>query len=290
MWKPEWPTSRWTFKTAVQFCKRVLLILSVLSFHLIETKGSGSGEDYSCLIEFKSKAKDTQNVLSSWTSSVHGEPPCNGSISSWSGIICDNNRVFSLTLRNAGLTGAISSNLSKCSALSTLDLSANRLTGEIPTSLGELSNLVSLNLSQNELTGVIPVQLSNCSYLNIVDLHSNALEGSIPAEFGNLERLQEFDVSHNGLSGQIPALLAHNLEGTARFNASSFVGNKHLYGFPLPNHGGHALSLIEIIGIGLASGIFSLSVSFTVVCLWLRISEQRRAADEGRISELMAEP
>lgn len=284
MWKLEGAAS----------CRRVLYFVLVyeclFNFCLMKSQSSDFGEDYECLVSFKSKVEDTQSLLSSWRASLtHGGPPCNGSVSSWNGIICDNNRVFSLILPNSGLNGVVSPNISKCSALNTLDLSANHLTGEIPSKLGELPNLVSLNLSQNQLTGQIPAQLSNCSFLNVIDLHANALEGLIPAELGNLERLQEFDVSDNGLKGQIPAGLSYNVGGNARFNASSFEGNRGLYGFPLPNENGHTLSLVEIIGIGLASGVFSLTLSFTAVCLWLKISEQRRAAEEGRISDLTVE-
>jgi len=48
------------------------------------------------------------------------------------------------------------------------------------------------------------------------------------------------DVSYNRLSGPIPVLLANRTGGgtaavgTARFNASSFAGNKGLYGYPPP--------------------------------------------------------
>lgn len=279
------------------YCRRVFhlgliygCLLSVCMVnHVIKGQNTDLGEDYACLKGFKSTVQDTQNLLSSWKIS-HREPPCNGSISSWAGVTCDNNRVYSLILSNVGLNGAISPKLSKCSAMGSLDLSANQLTGGIPSNLGELSNLVSLNLSGNQLSGEIPAELSNCSYLNTLDLHGNALGGSIPAELGNLVRLQEFDVSDNGLSGQIPSVLSYSVSGTPRFNASSFDGNRDLFGFPLPSDSGHTLSLAEIIGIGLASGIFSLTVSFTAVCIWLKISEQRRAAEEGRISDLIAEP
>lgn len=284
----------WKLEGAAPHCRRVLYFVLVFeclfSFCSVKGQSSDFGEDYECLVSFKSRVDDPQSLLSSWKASdMHRGPPCNGSISSWNGVTCDNNRVFSLVLPNSGLNGAISPNISKCGALNTLDLSANHLTGEIPSKFGELSNLVSLNLSQNDLTGEIPAQLASCSYLNVIDLHANALQGPIPVELGNLERLQEFDVSENGLKGQIPAGLAYNGGGGARFNASSYEGNRDLYGFPLPSENGHPLSLLEIIGIGLASGVFSLTLSFTAVCLWLKISEQRRAAEEGRISDLIAE-
>lgn len=67
------------------------------------------------------------------------------------------------------------------------------------------------------------------------------------------------------------------------------VGNPRLYGFPLPYPKSRTLSILAIVGIGLGSGFLSLIVSFTAVCVWLRVTEQRLAAEEGKISQLVPE-
>jgi len=104
------------------------------------------------------------------------------------------------------------------------------------------------------------------------------------------------DVSDNRLSGPIPVLLANRTGGgtaaavgTARFNASSFVGNKGLYGYPLPPLRTRGLSVLAIVGIGLGSGLLSLVLSFSAVCLWLRATNRTATTpgEEGKISQLM---
>ena len=146
-----------------------------------------------------------------------------------------------------------------------------------------------LNLSSNALSGAIPRELASCAYLNVIDLHGNQLSGAIPDELGLLVRLSTFDVSYNRLSGPIPVLLANRTVGTARFNASSFAGNKGLYGYPLPPLRTRGLSVLAIVGIGLGSGLLSLVLSFSAVCLWLRVTNRTATTpgEEGKISQLM---
>nr|CAN71940.1 hypothetical protein VITISV_038911 [Vitis vinifera] len=167
------------------------------------------------------------------------------------------------------------------------DLSSNSLTGPIPSDLQSLVNLAVLNLSSNHLDGEIPPQLAFCAYLNVIDLHDNSLSGPIPQQFGLLVRLSAFDVSNNRLSGPIPPNLGNRSGNFPRFNASSFEGNKDLYGYPLAPLKSRGLSILAIVGIGLGSGFVSLVLSFTAVCIWLRVTEEKMASEEGKISQLM---
>lgn len=225
-----------------------------------------------------------------WTSSAF---PCNttqdGRGPTFVGVTCSSSRVVSLVLSNKGLTGTISPNLSLCRNLGILDLSQNSLTGTLPSTLGMLSYLMTLNVSHNQISGPIPAEIANCSYLHELDLEQNRFSGELPAALATLQKLQTFDVSHNNLEGPIPTGLSNTSDGRPRFNASSFEGNPGLYGFPLPYAKGHNLSILAIVGIGLGSGFLSLIVSFTAVCIWLRVTEQRLAAEEGKISQLVPE-
>ncbi|KAJ1289235.1 hypothetical protein BS78_02G148700 [Paspalum vaginatum] len=217
--------------------------------------------------------------------------PCEGFISRLQGVTCNNGRVYKLALPGLALGGAIPPELSNCTNLQSLDLSANALSGAIPPQLSGLLNLAVLNLSANALDGAIPRDLAACAYLNVIDLHANQLTGPIPDELGLLVRLSAFDVSYNRLSGPVPVLLANRTAGAPRFNASSFVGNKGLYGYPLPPRRTRGLSVLAIVGIGLGSGLLSLVLSFSAVCLWLRATDRTASAttpgDEGKISHLM---
>uniref|UniRef100_J3KVH2 Leucine-rich repeat-containing N-terminal plant-type domain-containing protein n=2 Tax=Oryza brachyantha TaxID=4533 RepID=J3KVH2_ORYBR len=233
--------------------------------------------------------------LRNWTKAFFAAP-CEGFISHLQGVTCNNGRVYKLSLPGLALAGAIPPELSNCTNLQSLDLSSNALSGPIPPDLSALLNLAVLNLSANRLSGAIPRDLASCAYLNVIDLHSNQLTGPIPDELGLLVRLSTFDVSYNRLSGPIPVLLANRSAApgaaaarTGRFNASSFVGNKDLYGYPLPPMRGHGLSVLAIVGIGLGSGLLSLILSFSAVCLWLRATDRTATmpGEEGKISHLM---
>ncbi|KAG5060675.1 hypothetical protein JHK87_001704 [Glycine soja] len=146
---------------------------------------------------------------------------------------------------------------------STSSPSTTSLFAPNPPKLQSLVNLVVLNLSSNSLQGVIPPVLIMCAYLNIIDLYDNLLTGPIPQQFGLLVRLSAFDVSNNCLSGTILASLSNRSGNLPKFNASSFLGNKDLYGYPLPPLRNRGLSVLAIVGIGLGSGLASLVLSFT---------------------------
>ncbi|KAL8223824.1 hypothetical protein R6Q57_019299 [Mikania cordata] len=50
------------------------------------------------------------------------------------------------------------------------------------------------------------------------------------------------------------------------------------------------LSVVAIVRIGLGSGLLSLMLSFTVVCIWLRVTDLKMAAEqEGKITQLIPE-
>lgn len=263
-----------------------LLFLLLLSFETAQRLVSGDPYDEACLTNLRQSLEDPANNLRNWTKSFFSNP-CSGFTSSLHGITCNNGRIYKLSLTNLSLRGSISPFLSNCTNLQSLDLSSNQISGEIPPELQYLVNLAVLNLSSNRLSGQISPQLALCAYLNVIDLHDNQLSGQIPSQFGNLARLSTFDVSNNKLSGQIPANLAMRNGNLPRFNASSFSGNKKLFGYPLEEMKNKGLSIMAIVGIGLGSGIASLVISFTGVCIWLKITEKKMEEEEGKISHTM---
>ncbi|XP_073041148.1 receptor-like protein 44 [Primulina eburnea] len=242
--------------------------------------------DELCLNRLSESLEDPFKNLQNWTRTVFANP-CQGFTSFLQGATCNNGRIYKLSLPNLSLRGTISPYLSNCTNLQALDLSSNSIAGPIPTDLQYLVNLAVLNLSSNSLSGEIPQQLALCAYLNVIDLHDNQLSGPIPQQLGQLMRLSVFDVSNNGLSGIIPASLGNRSGNLPRFNASSYEGNKDLYGYPLPPMKNKGLSILAIVGIGLGSGFISLVLSFTAVCIWLRVSEQKLANEEGKNSQFM---
>ncbi|KAJ7560294.1 hypothetical protein O6H91_04G122400 [Diphasiastrum complanatum] len=237
-------------------CRKIVEVIIILVFVDCGCAQKG-GDDGACLTGLNEDLQDTQGSLASWNSKDLLSPCFNQSWSTLTGITCNENRVYSIQLSSKGLGGIISSAISNCSFVSLVDFSDNNLKGEIQLGLGNLLLLSTLNLSLNGFSGAIPDALTNCTYLNVLDLHKNGLTGPIPVGLGYLQRLRVFDVSDNDLSGPIPISLANSSTGP-RFNTTSFMGNKKLYGYPLPPPRQHNLSVVGIVGIGLGSGMLSL--------------------------------
>ncbi|PIN13037.1 Non-specific serine/threonine protein kinase [Handroanthus impetiginosus] len=258
----------------------------LLAVALLILSAAADPNDEQCLTHLSESLEDPLNNLQNWTKATFANP-CQGFTSFLQGATCNNGRIYKLSLPNLALKGTISPFLSNCTNLQALDLSSNQLSGPIPPDLQYLVNLAVLNLSSNRLSGPIPQQLALCAYLNVIDLHDNQLSGPIPQQLGLLVRLSVFDVSNNKLSGPIPSSLGNRSGNLPRFNASSYEGNKGLYGYPLPPMKSKGLSVLAIVGIGLGSGFVSLVLSFTAVCIWLRVTEKKLANDEGKISQLM---
>ncbi|KAK4426442.1 Receptor-like protein 44 [Sesamum alatum] len=261
-------------------------LVVALLFFAAAVVAAADPDDEQCLTHLSESLEDPLKNLQNWTKSTFANP-CQGFTSFLQGATCNNGRIYKLSLPNLSLKGTISPYISNCTNLQALDLSSNSLAGPIPPDLQYLVNLAVLNLSSNRLSGSIPQQLALCAYLNVIDLHENHLSGPIPQQLGLLVRLSVFDVSNNKLSGPIPASLSNRSGNLARFNASSYEGNKDLYGYPLAPMKRRGLSIVAIVGIGLGSGLVSLVLSFTAVCIWLRISEQKLENEEGKISQLM---
>ncbi|MED6218888.1 Receptor-like protein 44 [Stylosanthes scabra] len=262
------------------------VVLVIVTVTMMMRSCVSDPNDEACLREVAKSLEDPNRSLQNWIEKNLAKP-CNDSISNLQGATCNNGRIYRLSLNNLSLRGTISPFISNCTNLQSLDLSSNALTGPIPPELQSLVNLAVLNLSSNQLHGQIPPQLTMCAYLNIIDLHDNLLTGPIPQQLGILVRLSTFDVSNNRLSGPIPASLSNRTGNLPRFNATSFLGNKDLYGYPLPPMKTKGLSVLAIVGIGLGSGLASLVLSFTGVCIWLKVTEQKMGQDEGKISQLM---
>ncbi|KAG8384239.1 hypothetical protein BUALT_Bualt04G0097200 [Buddleja alternifolia] len=264
------------------------LAVALLLF-LSTATATADPNDEQCLTHLSQSLTDPFNNLQNWTQTTFASP-CQGLTSFLHGATCNNGRIYKLSLTNLSLKGTISPFLSNCTNLQSLDLSSNQITGPIPPDLQFLVNLAVLNLSSNRLSGPVPQQLASCAYLNVIDLHDNQLSGPIPLQLGLLARLSVFDVSNNRLSGPIPASLGNRTGNLPRFNASSYEGNKGLFGYPLaPMKSKEGLSIMAIVGIGLGSGLVSLVLSFAGVCIWLRVTEQKSADEEGKISQLMPE-
>ncbi|KAH6804258.1 Leucine-rich repeat protein kinase family protein [Perilla frutescens var. frutescens] len=149
-------------------------------------------------VALKALMNDWDNYPPNW----NGADPCGNG---WDGISCTDDRIVSITLASINLSGQLSSDIEKLSALQILDLSYNKdITGELPSSIGNLNNLSSLIVVGCGFTGVIPASIGSLQKLVYLSLNLNSFIGEIPASIGNLSNLFWLDLADNKLSGSIP--------------------------------------------------------------------------------------
>ncbi|XP_062087596.1 LRR receptor-like serine/threonine-protein kinase IOS1 [Humulus lupulus] len=114
--------------------------------------------------------KSTYGIKRNWDGD-----PCAPVEYLWTGLNCSYNdfdprSIISLNLSSSGLTGNVTTHISKLSRIQSLDLSNNSLTGPVPQFLTRLPNLRILNLERNNLTGSIPIELIKKSNSGLLSL------------------------------------------------------------------------------------------------------------------------
>ena len=162
-------------------------------------------------------------------------------LGTWWGVTVTNGQVFSVSLQNNNLAGALPANgWQKLRGLRRLFLWDNDLSGPIPPELGQLTQLQELNLPSNTLSGPIPPELGQLAQLQELRLNSNTLSGPIPPELGQLTQLQELYLSINTLSGPIPPELGQLAQlQELRLNSNTLSG-------PIPPELGQLTQLQEL--------------------------------------------
>ncbi|XP_023745095.1 receptor-like protein EIX1 [Lactuca sativa] len=171
-----------------------------------------------------------------------GDNNFDGNIPEWIG---EKLNPMVLRLHRNNFSGRIPRSFCRLSNLQILDVAHNSLTGTIPRCLGQLSGMVNRNpnwclISPDSDENVIQVMKGvDVEYTRTwdlvlnMDLSSNKLVGKIPVELTRLSMLMGLNLSNNLLSGgRIPT--EHQLQTLA--DPSIYVGNKDLYGPPLPNN------------------------------------------------------
>jgi hypothetical protein len=230
--------------SAQQLSTIALIFCVSLSLSLSEPE-----EDLAALLAFKASS-DPSNSLSSW---LNSSDPCSAP---WLGVACDptTHRITGLFLEDLNLAGttqpltqlahlrhlSLKRNLLSSSSSSPLNLSSwphlkhlylshNRFGGVFPNGISHLHRLRRLDLSHNSFSGEIPLsQLTRLPHLLTLRLESNSFTGDLNSvNPSSSSSISDFNASNNNLTGEIPRWLS-------QFPASSFAGNKHLCGKPLP--------------------------------------------------------
>ncbi|XP_023750659.1 BRASSINOSTEROID INSENSITIVE 1-associated receptor kinase 1 isoform X3 [Lactuca sativa] len=176
------------------------------------------------LSALKARLHDPKDVMQSWDSTL--VTPC-----TWHHVTCDNeNKVVSVDLGNAGLSGKLVPQLGQLTNLQYLELHSNNITGRIPKELGNLTELVSLDLYRNRLEGDIPERLGNLQKLRFLRLNNNRLTGGIPYSLTTIYSLEIVDLSNNLLEGDI----YYSTGSFPRLTPLSFANNTDLASVILP--------------------------------------------------------
>uniref|UniRef100_A0A0A9FFH1 Malectin-like domain-containing protein n=1 Tax=Arundo donax TaxID=35708 RepID=A0A0A9FFH1_ARUDO len=137
-------------------------------------------------LALESLKKKLQNVPEDW----NGDP-CMPSGYSWTGVTCDEGpriRVVSLNFSSMGLSGSLSPEIAKLTALTEISFANNSLSGPIPN-LSNLSRLQRLHLQDNKLFGSVPQTLGTLNALRELFLQNNELFGSVPENLLNKQGL-----------------------------------------------------------------------------------------------------
>jgi Leucine-rich repeat (LRR) protein len=123
------------------------------------------------------------------------------------GRICDNNNdIFALHLRRAGLSGTIPSEIGLLTKLRFLFAHDSELTGSIPTTIGKLTQLVKMHIARNQIDSTIPSELGQLTDLSLLALANNYFTGTLPSELSNLRNIVTLALQGNNLNGTLPQL------------------------------------------------------------------------------------
>lgn len=111
--------------------------------------------------------------------------------------------VTGIKFRNAGMEGALASEIGLLTHLRSLNIARNKISEPLPDTIYTLTNLEELWIEENTIGGHIDPRIENLTKLTKLSVHDCKLVGTIPAalkQLGNLEMLYTHD---NELEGNI---------------------------------------------------------------------------------------
>ncbi|XP_065855872.1 receptor-like kinase TMK3 [Euphorbia lathyris] len=112
------------------------------------TIGGFCAPEVMALLGFLDGLNFPPKLSSSWI----GNDPC----SSWIGVTCESNRVYSIALPNYNLTGNLSPSIAKLESLHQIKFGGNYLSGSVPSNWTNLASLKLLDLSDNNISPPFP--------------------------------------------------------------------------------------------------------------------------------------
>lgn len=174
----------------------------------------------------------------------------NQKVTTWGGIIIENQRIVALNFNNRGLVGELPNSLETLSQLRELNISSNNLTGSLemltslsnlkslsmaatnyknsygnlPSIFGQMRQLTVLDIAQNGFTNPVSDTTGFFLLTNLEELYiqSNNFVGTMQSEFGNFRNLKKFNLASSRFSGVLPNSL-RNLTQLEEF----YLGNNN---------------------------------------------------------------
>ncbi|KAI3810639.1 hypothetical protein L1987_20260 [Smallanthus sonchifolius] len=185
---------------------------------------------------------DWRNTPPNWDDNTD---PCSG----WDGIRCRDQRIFSITLANLGLTGTLPGDIGELTELEILDLSYNKgLTGSLTPRIGNLKKLRNLLLVDCGFSGQLPDALGEMESLVFMSLNLNSFTGQIPPSIGNIQNLYWLDLADNQLTGSIPVSNGTTPGLDMLINAKHFHFGGNMLSGPVPEQIFHSnMTLIHLL-------------------------------------------
>ncbi|OAY40743.1 receptor-like kinase TMK3 [Manihot esculenta] len=114
----------------------------------LSTPGVPCAPEVMALLEFLDGLNYPPRLVSSWI----GNDPC----SSWLGVTCNSNKVYSISLPKYNLSGTLSPSVAKLDSLQHINLGGNSLSGPVPANWTALTSLKTLDLSSNNISPPFP--------------------------------------------------------------------------------------------------------------------------------------
>jgi len=164
----------------------------------------------------------------------------------WFGVQCTHDppgtsQVFSVSMPNNNLKGAVPDSISKIASLKVLELNNNQLSGPIPSTLASLKFLQMVHLQHNELEGALPATIMNLNSTEVpyppmqeLDFSYNKLSGDIPESmwgpehrdpFANDIGLKVFNLRYNAITGNFPSRMPRAVKlVSALFGGNNMTG------------------------------------------------------------------
>ncbi|CUI14689.1 GP46-like surface antigen, putative [Bodo saltans] len=177
-----------------------LALVFAVCICFIASCGALSAVERSALVDLYFATNGAHWTLG-WDVNNPNSDPC----SSWSGVYCSSNSVYSISLYQNNLSGTLPDAIGNLTSMKSLTLPFNRISGTLPKAWSSLVNLQYLRLDNNLLTGTLPEEyaLWQESILTF-SARNNRFNGTLPVAYSSWRSLLYFLLEATDIRGTLP--------------------------------------------------------------------------------------